>query len=592
MVAGAGVAGWMGTVTARFPSLAPDEIVAHATNVNEPQAAPETGRATTASAQKLPPPRAAAATASHPVKSDGAAVVSDQPQTVEAPQPVEVPRAVEAPRPVETPRSVSSEQDVLPPPPPPAPPAPPAPSVVPAPPAPPAPPSSAPAPPAPPSAPAPPAPPAPPSPGVSLEHGGTWNIQSAHDGSWIKLQGKGRIELTDDDADVKALDPGGVFVLETGSGWFSSWLPWGSGSRFEAREIGGKIERRYRIDGRDADESAGKRWLASVLPNIVRDFAIGAPARVARILARSGPDGVFAEIAAMHGDFARRVSLTELFSQARLDEPIAIRSLSIIANEIDSDFEARQALTNLLSHVQLSPAIATAFAKAVRGIESDFEARQALTPALAAAASHPDSAAPLLAAAVPNGSAGIDSDFDLATLLIGAPGILVEASPREYFAAIDSIGSAYERRRALTPVVTSRTAAPAVLGQALGAMAGASGDYEKAGLLVDSVTAHGAQAVQAPGFFEAVGRIGSDYERKRVLVAAARSGSLEARAVSAIADATGAMSSDYERAEVLMALAGKPALPADARGAVVRAAKRITSEYYRNRVLAALVQES
>jgi beta-lactamase regulating signal transducer with metallopeptidase domain len=572
MVGGAGVAGWMGTVTARFPSIGPDEIAARASNANDPVPATAAMRATTMPAHKraragaVPPTPAPAAT------TTADSVASDWPAAIDA-------------------RESEADEQELPPPPPP-PPAPPAPAAVPAPPSPPAPPASAPAPPAPPGVPAPPAPPAPPSPGISLDRGDTWNIQSSHDGSWIRMKGNGRIELTDDDADVKALDPGGSFVLETGTGWFSSWLPWGSGSRFEARDVNGKIERRYRVDGRDVEATEGKRWLASVLPAIVRDFAIGAHARVARILARSGPDGVFAEIDRMHGDFARRVYLTELFSQARVDEPIAMRSLSTIANSIDSDFEARQALTALLPRVQISSGIATAYARAVRAIGSDFDARQALMPALAAAAALPAAESALLEAAVPNGTEGIDSDFELATLLVGAPATLAEASPREYFAAIESIQSAYERRRALTPVVKRAAAAPPVLGQAFGAMASASGDYEKAGLLVDGVSAHGAQAVQAPGFFEAVARIGSDFERKRVLVAAARSGNLDARAVSAIADATTAMSSDYEQSEVLMALAGRPGLPADARGAVVRAAKRISSEYHRNRVLAALVQES
>jgi hypothetical protein len=398
--------------------------------------------------------------------------------------------------------------------------------------------------------------------------------------------------LADDDADVKALDAGGVFTLETGSGWLTSWLPWSGGSRFEARDVNGTIERRYRIDGRDASASEGSQWLASILPGIVRDFAIGAHSRVARILARSGPDGVFAEINRMHGDYAKRVYLTELASQVRVDEPLALRSLGVVADRIDSDFEARQALTQLLPRVQMSDAVAMAYAKAVRGIESDFDAREALAPALVAAAARPAAVSMLLGAAVPNGAAGIDSDFDLATLLVNAPGTIADASPHEYLSAVESIASAYERRRALTPLVTRPSAPPAVLSRAFAAMAEVSGDYEKAGLLVDCVGAQGARAVGAPGFFEAVGRIQSDFERKRTLVAAARSGDLDARAVSNIADATTMMSSDYERSEVLLALAARRGLPSEARGAVVRAAKQIQSEYHRNRVLATLVQES
>jgi hypothetical protein len=114
MVGGAGVAGWMGTVTARFPSIGPDEIAARASNANDPVPATAAMRATTMPAHKraragaVPPTPAPAAT------TTADSVASDWPAAIDA-------------------RESEADEQELPPPPPP-PPAPPAPAAVPAPP--------------------------------------------------------------------------------------------------------------------------------------------------------------------------------------------------------------------------------------------------------------------------------------------------------------------------------------------------------------------------------------------------------------------------------------------------------------------------
>ena len=164
---------------------------------------------------------------------------------------------------------------------PPEPPQPPEPPVSPGPsqtlPAPPAPP----VPPVPPAPPALPVPPAPPRGAMSMgQKGRSWSMVRTENGKTLKVQGKGRVEFTDDDTDVKSLEPGGSFSIETAGGWFpSSTTSW-----FEVTAAkDGSQSRTYRIDGKAVSEAEGRKWLASVLPEVVRELASGAEVPVARI---------------------------------------------------------------------------------------------------------------------------------------------------------------------------------------------------------------------------------------------------------------------------------------------------------------------
>jgi hypothetical protein len=81
---------------------------------------------------------------------------------------------------------------------------------------------------------------------------------------------------------------------------------------FEA-DASGTIRRRY-WDGTSEKpfEPDGRGWLSQVLPRIIRQSGLGAPARVARILKAKGPSGVLAEITLIEGSWSKRVYFTEL----------------------------------------------------------------------------------------------------------------------------------------------------------------------------------------------------------------------------------------------------------------------------------------
>jgi hypothetical protein len=425
---------------------------------------------------------------------------------------------------------------------------------------------------------------------MSLDHGGTFVMTWSSNGARVEVHGKGKVTFTDDDIDVKSLEPGGYFRIAKGGSWLGSWFG-SSASSFEARSTaGGGIERVYRIDGRVVSADQGRKWTASVLPEMIREGAIGAAGRVARLLAKGGPDGVLAEISRIRSGFAKRVYFTELLAQARPDDTLLVRSLIQGGREISSDFELGQLLKSAAARYELNDTTANAYADAARHIHSDFELHHALAAALKQTALSGAAARPLVTAAVPGNGGGIDSDFELAQLLGAIPPSRIDGIGPVYFEAIRSIDSSFERARVLTPIVARQDASAPTIDSALDATAAVSGDFERANVLVAYVKAHAPAIAQVRTFFAAVKRIGSDFERRRVLASLAVQTNLPDPVIIGIADATTTMGSDFERAEVLMPLGRTQRLDGAARDAVLKAAEQIGSDHERGRVLSVLLR--
>ena len=410
------------------------------------------------------------------------------------------------------------------------PPAPPVPPVVATPPSvaqPPAPPSVAaqPAVPHPPSPPAVPEPPSPPAPmGRETSH---WNVTHTSDGVTLKIDARGRIDFSDDDTDVIAISPGGHFTVERRVGGIGGVF--GEVTRFEARQRNGAIERKYLSKGRQLDPDEGRRWLATVLPGILRDLAVNADRRVARQLARGGPALVLAEIGKTRGSFARSVYLRQLYMQTVLEPAVLGQSLQQAASQVDSDFELGQALRVAADRQPIDQAL-PAFAAAARAIDSDFEQRQTLARAVAREGLSAQSYAALWVAATPAADGrGIASDFELAQLLkqSAAAGRVVDANIQAYLAAAHTVGSDFERR-GVVEAVSAAALSDARMAEVVGMAAGIGSDFERAQAIVGLSRRMPAGETTRKALADAARGIGSDFERGRALSALARAGVLPA----------------------------------------------------------------
>ena len=326
-------------------------------------------------------------------------------------------------------------------------------------------------------------PPAPPAPLAPVTDRQSWTFRTDDHWTRLRVDARGRVELTDDEKDVRNVSPNGSFEISS-KGWLSLF-----GQRYVVRgNADGTTTRRFSVGGLERPIDAEARaWIAETIQHMVRS-GFGAEARVARILAGQGPDGVLAEISRLDGDFIQARYFALLFKQSRLDRTAAESALRLAASQIGSDFELARVLTMFVEEFQLDDALAPVFVTTTNAIGSDFEHARVL---MALMERQPTAAATKI-------------------VLASAP----------------SIGSDFEKARVLRELAQKKDIGPeAVLG-IVRATATIGSDFEQSRVLLEVITSQLIDASVRQALLDTTGRIGSDHERGRVMSAMLREGAL------------------------------------------------------------------
>src|SRR5258708_16401027 len=150
----------------------------------------------------------------------------------------------------------------------------------------------------------------------------------------LEVSGRGTVEFTDDDRDVKSLSPDGYFRIE------ENYLLLFSGRRYEVTADGtGRLTRTYFDHDRAKPlDSQGQAWLMGIMPEVIRKTGLGAVPRLQRILKQGGPSAVLSEISRIRDDEPKRIYLQELINRGNLN-PDQLSSAMLQARKIGSDEE-------------------------------------------------------------------------------------------------------------------------------------------------------------------------------------------------------------------------------------------------------------
>ena len=187
----------------------------------------------------------------------------------------------------------------------------------------------------------------------------------------------------------------------------------------------------------------------------------------------------------------------------------------------------------------------------------------------------------------------IDSDFELATLLIASTDQLVadDASRKAYLDAARSISSDFELRRVLSSALKTRVASnPGLLANLLETSQSIESDFEEATLLIDVVKAESIDGAARAPFFKALGTVESDFEHRRVLSALGKRGNLPDETLRAMLESSIAIGSDFEQATLLTEIGDERQMSGATRDAFFRAVENIGSPFERSRVLQAVLK--
>jgi beta-lactamase regulating signal transducer with metallopeptidase domain len=356
----------------------------------------------------------------------------------------------------------------------------------------------------------------------------------------VKIDGK--VTFNENEDDVASLGDGG-------SASFSE-TRLGKTQRIEVTSRGGKLEKTYFVDEKQQPVDAEtQKWMAALIPNVIRETAIDAEGRVRHIREKGGADAVLNEIGHIDSGYARGVYLRYLAAGGTLTSAQMTRALALV-DGIDSDYEKRNALAALASVQPLDAAQQMLVLAQASKIGSDYERAELLVGMLPQLAPSDEVRAAWLKAA-----SGIGSDYEHRRVLSAMldAGHVDEATLTEVVAAASTIGSDYERRSLLTSAV-QRTHDADKLATAYAAAASKIGsDYERREALVALIRAPGFGKTGARAVLDALTGIGSDYDCREVLVDLAQVMPNDADLIARYRDVARHLS-DYERGEAERAL--------------------------------------
>lgn len=321
---------------------------------------------------------------------------------------------------------------------------------------------------------------------------------------------KGDIEFNERDDDVARL----------GSGASASFSQTRNDEekRVDYSEKDGRIERHYFVDNREQPlDAEAQKWVAGIVPLVIRETALDAKARVGRIYKQGGAGAVFDEVGRIESGYARSVYLKELAASAKLSPADVTRALQLV-DGIDSDYERRNVLTAL-------------------GTSGPFDAAQQKMVVAQAEK--------------------IGSDYERAELLIDMlPKLAKDAQLRAaWLHAVSGIGSDYEHRRALSALLDAGQYDDSTLREIVAEARSIGSDYERRELLISVARRVDDVERIARTYSEATSDIGSDYERREALLALIRAPKFGMEGTRAVLEAAANLGSDYECREVLVALA-------------------------------------
>jgi hypothetical protein len=184
----------------------------------------------------------------------------------------------------------------------------------------------------------------------------------------------------------------------------------------------------------------------------------------------------------------------------------------------------------------------------------------------------------------------IESDYELASLLISSDRLLVdEATRRAYFDAAASVQSDYEMRRTYSSALKRGPVPSDVLAGVLTASLGIESDYEEAELLVQIARLQPLDASTRGPFLKALATIASDYECRRVVSAVVRADP-SPETLATMLDPSIAIDSDFEQASFLVDVAKSQPIEGPLRGPFFKGVDSIASTYERGRVLQAVTK--
>jgi hypothetical protein len=237
------------------------------------------------------------------------------------------------------------------------------------------------------------------------------------------------------------------------------------------------------LDGRPAAyDAAARAWVGEIGPELLREAAVRAPARVARARARGGTDAVLALIARTRSTNAKRAHYEALLASEGLSEADAERTVRHASRALaGSASDLRAVLQTVPRRARRSSGVRSALGDGLTAIGSDGD-RSALLVQYVASEDREMVLAGL------RGVAAVTSDGDKAAVLVTAAAHALRPNDPElraaFFDALATVRSDGDASAVLVTAIPHAHAAPPVTAAVLRAVGQVRSDGDAAAVLV------------------------------------------------------------------------------------------------------------
>lgn len=383
---------------------------------------------------------------------------------------------------------------------------------------------------------------------------------------------RGKIEVTDDDKDVKSLSPGGYLEVKK--------TVFGSKRTLIISNEGNTIRKEY-YEGRTKIpfEPAGKAWMGEILPELVRTTTIGAEGRVDRFYKKGGVNAVLNEI-----DLLESNHVKSYYGNLLLKQPVNQKEYAHIIDRMASTMDSNHYLAgflkdNLDKFVKNNDALEATF-RATNTMDSDHYKTEVIKSGLDA----PDVSLNAMKIIMRSAS-NMDSDHYKTEVLksILSKNNLSDEVVDEMILATQSIDSDFYRSVVLNNALTKDGLSKTSFQHALESIKNIDSDHYKSEVMKTLIVKPITQDLQIT-LIDLTNSIDSDHYSSIVLEELLEHQELDNQAFTHLIERAGYIDSDHYASEVM-----KDALSRNLSEAnlisLLQAAGKIESDHYITEVL-------
>ncbi len=363
----------------------------------------------------------------------------------------------------------------------------------------------------------------------------------------FSLEYEGDISISDDDKDILSISRGGYFEVKKSA--------FGNRRRIYMEPgAGGKLIKKYYVGSSSISfETEGRKWLAEILPEVLRSTSIGAEQRVSRIYKKGGTYAVLKEVENIESDYVK-ATYVKLLLQKNPSSKNLSTILEVVANDIDSDYHRADILKRNTKAFLGTEASTTAYIQAAGAIDSDYHKADILKQSV-------------------------------------KDGTISQVQMKSLFKITNDIHSDYHKADILLAVMKNRTLDADNVTLLVNTSRDIHSDYHKAEVLKTALASKSLNSNGYSAFVSSMSSIDSDHHSadilKDLLKNKLNSGDL--REILLLADDN--ISSDYHKGQVLMNVADKQDLQSGNLPILLEAIRGMSSDSHRASVFKQLAKQ-